>query len=103
MGRRLRFRSVSRREFLELKGDVEIKAGEELQAWFDASTQTIYIYSGLESETYQRTLLHEHAHAIFAFSGLTELLEPELEEALCTALENLLELFQNKKFVEEMN
>lgn len=35
------------------------------------------------------TLLHEQVHAVLAFSGLTELLTPQLEEAICVAMESL--------------
>lgn len=52
---------------------------------FDPENLSIKIH---DTVYYDRTLLHEVCHAVFYLTGLTSLLTEEMEEALCTALEN---------------
>ena len=50
---------------------------------------TIYLASSLTGEAKKRVLMHELVHVVFAVSGLTNLIDDKLEEAICDALESL--------------
>jgi hypothetical protein len=102
MGRKVEICSVSKRELLERKQEFA-EADEEVWGWFSPIECRIYIYSGLEQEAYKRVLLHEITHAMYAISGLTNMVEEELEEAACDLNENLIELFLNKDFLKEIS
>lgn len=64
--------------------------------------RTIYINKSLEPDQIRKTLIHELIHANLSISGLSNILEDKLEEAVCTALENMYNLFNNKEFVNEL-
>lgn len=49
----------------------------------------IFIASSLQGAVKRRVIIHEVSHAIFTISGLTNLLEDNLEEALADAMESL--------------
>ena len=102
MGRKVLIRPVSQRELLEKRsnGDLDGDPTDEVHGYYSQMEQTIYIHSGLDTDAFRRTLIHELAHATLAFSGLTHLLEDKTEEALCDLFENWLTLFQDKKFIE---
>jgi len=106
MGREIRVRVLSRDELLKLMRELgqSPDPDETVYGFFDQMGCTINLWSGLEEEAFKRTLLHELFHAMCSFSGFDCLLDrdPQLEEALCTLSENWLDLFKNKKFVEEM-
>lgn len=102
LGRAVKIKPVGRHELAEA-ADVEPDRDGSLEAYFDPFNNTIYIYKGLDAEGYKHTLLHEIVHAYFCLSGMTELLEEKQEEAICMLLENMLPLFQDKKFVEHLN
>jgi len=55
--------------------------------YFDGNK--IYIKDTLVGDQRQRVLKHELVHAVLAFSGLTNLLADELEEAIADAMEGL--------------
>lgn len=55
--------------------------------YFDG--KSIYLLNTLEGETKNRVLTHEVVHAILNISGLSNLLEDNLEEAICDAMESL--------------
>lgn len=100
-GRRIRVRYVARRELLELKESSGIDEGEQVFGWWSEADRTIYILSSLDDELQLETLCHEICHTILGFSGLSEILEPELEEAVCRAMEAMVSLFRDKNFVKE--
>lgn len=58
--------------------------------------ETIYIASSLTGAIKRRVIIHETTHAILSISGLTNLIEENLEEAIADAMESLDEsnLFQ---------
>ena len=99
LGRTVKIKSVSMAELKELYGTDD----EEVWGWYNPIELCIYIYSGLDADAYKRVLIHEITHAYITILGLDEVLEDKIEEAYCTLSENMLELFQNKKFVEELN
>lgn len=96
LGRIIQIKMCSKRELQEF-------GSENLLGWFDSDSSTVYLYSGLESETSKRTLLHEVGHAMSDIGGLSEILKRKHEEAFCKLIENFLELFKNKKFVDYLN
>lgn len=53
------------------------------------SDKLIRIDSSLEGSAYKETLRHEVFHAMLGLSGISELLEGNLEEALCLLVEQL--------------
>ena len=63
--------------------------GETLYGYFDDIKSIIYIDNTLPQATYDRILLHELVHAVLSITGLTNLLKPDLEEAIADAMENL--------------
>lgn len=60
----------------------------DLEGYFDGSRDTIYVLETLSAPAKLRTMKHELAHALLALTGLKEFLEPDLEEAICTAFES---------------
>lgn len=99
LGRKISIKHVPMAQLREIYPD----PAEEVWGWYAPMEYTIYLYSGLEPESYKRVLLHEITHALLHISGLTNCLKENHEEAVCDIMENMLELFQNKKFVEELN
>lgn len=79
------------------------RAGEEVLAWYDNEEDVIYVWSGLEGGVFKRVLMHEVAHVILRVSGLSNILEDKMEEAVCDAFEGMADLIQDRKFVEFMN
>ena len=53
----------------------------------DVESRTIRIHIGLEGPRYTRVLRHELFHMKVGLAGLTELMSPELEEALAVLAE----------------
>lgn len=100
LGRKIIIKHVTMAELREIYPDDSV---EETWGWYSPMEYTIYLYSGLEAEAYKRVLIHELTHALFNMTGLHNCLKDKHEEAACDAMENMLELFQNKKFVEEMS
>jgi len=99
LGRKIKIKHVTMAELREIYPDNT----EEVWGWYAPMEYTIYLYSGLEEEGYKRVLLHELTHALIDISGISYTLKGNCEEAICTLMENMLELFQNKKFIEEMS
>lgn len=60
--------------------------GEECFGLFDSGVIKL---CSTKKHNIVATLMHEKVHAVLAFSGLTEMLTPQLEEAICVALESL--------------
>jgi len=56
-------------------------------------TKLIQIRPGLTKELTVKTIAHELTHAAIGISGLTELLSPAQEEAICIVNEHLLFVF----------
>jgi hypothetical protein len=54
---------------------------------FTASRE-IWLQDGLPADQMRRVLIHEITHAILGISGITEKLNPQLEEAICCAFES---------------
>lgn len=54
----------------------------------DSLKRSIKMKKTDDDDSYESTLLHETIHGILGISGLTELLEGNMEEALVLALEN---------------
>lgn len=84
--------------------DLEVISNQKgCLGYFDGTH--IYLSSLLTGDEYSRVLVHEACHAIFAVSGLTNLLDDNLEEALCDALEGLIQcqhILSNVKTVKEL-
>lgn len=99
LGRKIKVKHIPMAQLREIYPD----PAEEVWGWYAPMEYTIYLYSGLEAEAYKRVLLHEITHALFHISGLTNCFKDDHEEAIADIMENMLELFQNKKFVEEMS
>lgn len=72
---------------------------EELWAYYDEMNYTIFIYEDLCAKAFKRTLIHEIIHAILAIAGVSCILKLDKEEAVCTAMENMLDLFLDKSFL----
>lgn len=66
---------------------VKMTATEDCTGFF--KDDRIYLANSLQEDQRKRVLIHELCHAVFSISGLTNLLEDELEEAICDALETL--------------
>lgn len=81
LGRAIRVITIS-------NGDLDKISGTEnsLGLYMD---DTIYLASSLQDEARRRVLLHEATHAVLTISGLTNLIEDNLEEAICDAVEAL--------------
>mgnify|MGYP003502571304 CR=1 FL=1 len=98
LGRRMSIKHVTKPELKEIYPD----PAEEILGWFSPSENCIYLWSGLEKDSYRRVLLHEITHAYMAVSGLSNLLSDEQEEAISDLFESFVEQFNNKKLVEEL-
>ena len=61
----------------------------DLQGWFDPATFKIYIRKSLDAEQKRRVFLHEFCHCLLQVGGVSEILSLRHEEAVCTAIENL--------------
>lgn len=53
--------------------------------------ETIFIKQSLSEKPKKRILMHEKIHAILAISGLSNMLDSDMEEAICDAMETLAE------------
>ena len=87
------------------KETLRTKCGENHDMYYGAMElvpRNIYINRDLTGEQLQRVLLHEMIHAYLGLAGLTEFMSSKLEEAICCALENQVDLFTNTKFNEFM-
>lgn len=62
-------------------------------AEFDAHEMAIRVSSDCAPEHLEVSLLHELCHAIFCICGVDQLLPLRHEEALCHALEHLLQVY----------
>lgn len=94
LGRRLTVRFLSDREIQHISQD------PKTIGFFE--NDCIYVSSSLNQKQTRRVLLHEISHAILDITGLSEILEDQTEEALCTSMENLSELFLNEILVNFM-
>lgn len=99
LGRRILIKHVPKSQLR----DLDPVDGEDDIGHYDPNEKTIYLWSGLGPEAEKRVLLHEATHAVLDICGLDGVLGATHEEAVCVAMENLLELFQDKKFVEAMS
>lgn len=70
---------------------------------FEQDEDTIYISNKLKGNDLTDTIIHEATHAILAYSGLNELLNSELEEALVRCIEYNLIPIINKMQKSENN
>lgn len=96
LGRKVHIKQVS-------KNDLKEMADDEVLGYFDPSEDTIYMSKSLSSDVFQRVLLHELLHATLNISGLSEIVSSEQEEALATVMESWVQLFQQKKLIEELS
>jgi Zn-dependent peptidase ImmA (M78 family) len=94
LGRRIPVRFVSDKELDQIGKD------KNLQGLYDVSTNTIYLSTSLNQETSRRVLLHEATHAVLSIAGLESLLKNKQEEAVCTAMESLVDIFKNPDLVK---
>ena len=60
---------------------------EDISGDADVVKRTIRIEKKLNSKERQRVLAHEQFHMKLGLSGLSDLLDPKMEEALCTLAE----------------
>ena len=67
----------------EIKVEVTDNLDDDVLGEFRAQEKIIYLsdFAGKE------TLLHEVAHAALHYSGISEMLDEKLEEAICTCME----------------
>lgn len=65
---------------------------DPIHGYFDEMSSNIYVNSDLAPEMYERVLVHEISHAVLSVTGISNLLKSRLEEAICTAMENLVTL-----------
>jgi hypothetical protein len=56
----------------------------------DAMERTIKIKANQKGDEFERTLLHEVVHAAMGISGISELFDEKIEEAIVICLENSL-------------
>lgn len=69
---------------------IKVKDLESDHGQFVFDDKTIYLSSNPEHANDQwATLLHEMIHACLTISGVSEVLAPGVEEAICRSLENL--------------
>lgn len=61
--------------------------GEECLGLY--KNETIYIASSLQGVARSRVIVHETVHAVLGISGLTNLIDEDLEEAVCDSVETL--------------
>ena len=73
-------------EFVSQKTLDEVSEDKESIGYFDGNS--IFIKQSLPAAQKQRVLKHEIIHAMFNISGLTHLLKPDIEEAICDLMEN---------------
>lgn len=83
LGRNIPVRYLSSLEIDKIARD------DDILGYYCGVAQTIYINDLLEGKRLEETLLHEIMHVILNFSGLSEVLKEDLEEAICNAVEGL--------------
>lgn len=81
LGRKIPVNLVSRITLTAISED------EDTLGFFDGDA--IYVLKTLHPEKQKRVITHEIVHAILSISGLSNLLEDSLEEAICDAMETL--------------
>lgn len=81
LGRIIPIKVLSKRSLELLAED------KDAQGYWDGDA--IYILDGLSEAKTKRIITHEIAHAVLAISGLSNLLDNNLEEAICDAFETL--------------
>lgn len=64
----------------------EVKLEPHINGLCDPDSRTISLSSEMTRELRDEVLLHEVVHGIFFETGLCELLQSKIEEALCVAL-----------------
>jgi len=82
LGRNIPIHYVSSTEIDKLAKD------KEILGYYCNSTQSIYINKTLKGKHAERVLRHELMHATLDISGLTNLIDDKLEEALCNVMES---------------
>ena len=97
LGREILIKHVTKAKLEELTGD------SDTEAWFNPLTGTIYMSIDLEPQAYRRILLHEIFHATMSVSGLGNLLDDKIEEAMADAMESWLDFFKSEEFIAEMS
>lgn len=65
-------------------------------AMFWPGKMSISIGTTCPDHLLEDALLHELVHAVFEISGITNMLELEVEEVICRALENLTNVYKLK-------
>lgn len=95
LGRKIQVRYVSDRELQQLSDETEV-----LGLFYN---DVIYLSSSLGQEQARRVLFHEIAHAFLNVSGLSNVLKHKHEEAICSALEGLDDVFQNEELQQFLN
>lgn len=100
MGRKIEIKLIGENDLVAHKYNEKMDESMDVHAWYAPVEQRIYIYSGLEPETFKRVLIHELFHVLMSISGQTHYFDDKQEEALADLAENFLELFQNKKFID---
>ena len=68
---------------------LELKESEGLFADCCIETKTIRICESLTGVDYTQALQHEKCHALLRLSGLVELMDDKLEEAICVLMEQM--------------
>lgn len=100
LGRMVDIRLCKEEELAKL---MKIDSSETACGVYVSEDNSIYLNQSLDPEQLRYALLHEMYHAMFDISGLAELLEEDMEEALCSLLSNTLDLYKNKEFINEIN
>lgn len=73
---------------LEFWSDLVDDEGDQVEGLCLPETNTIKINSNYPANRQRSTYLHERIHASLAVSGLSELLDGKLEEAIVVCIEN---------------
>lgn len=93
LGRKIGVRFVSDKE-------LSLYAKEaDLLGCYDAN-KTILLSSSIPLEQAKSVLCHELMHALLTRSGLSNVMDEKLEEAICDASESLLEMFRDAELVK---
>ncbi len=72
---------------IEMTPNLHIE-GEKCEGGMWLSQRVIKIDSELTGDRFERVLKHEIFHAYLGVTGLTELLPPHVEEAICIMMES---------------
>lgn len=95
LGRTIQIRFVNDRELSALAEDTDV-----LGLYTEGK---ISLSSSMDEERAKSVLMHEVAHAVLGLSGLSQLLDKNMEEAICTAFETYIDVIRSPDVVNYIN